>query len=645
MAVGLLGTAASGLLTFQRAIGVTGHNIANANTEGFTRQRVELGTRVPSLTGQGYIGNGVQVESVERLYDKFLAGNLRDTTSSSRQYDTFSGYAARVSNLLGDADAGLNAGLESFFNAVQGVSNDPSSIPARQVMLTEADSLTARFHSLNNQLDDIRNEVNGGLQNRIAEIDSLSTAIADANRQIVDAQSLGSGEAPNDLMDARDRLISRLSELVDVDTVEQADGSVNVTIGAGQPLVTRFLPSSLQVVKNDFDARRLEVAISTGNVSTVITNSITGGEVGAILDFRDQVLDPSQNALGRIAVTLAHEFNSQHQLGMDLDGNAGKQFFELGSPLAARDLNNTSQANLSVSYDSSNISQLTASDYVLSFDGSVWNMQRTSDGQLVPMGGSGVSADPFVVDGLNIVVNGSAAAGDRFQIQPTRGGSPAFRLRAIDVREIAAAAPAAISENTDVNGVPTNTGNGALALKGIDGNFSSLNSGISLSYDATAQQFNYSGDASGSFAYNPATDSGTEFNISGISFSVSGTPADTDSFTIQPNLNGTGDNTNVLRLADLQTGLTMEAGTASFEHAYSQLIGDVATRTRSAQITAEAQTALNRQAQETLDAKSGVNLDEEAADLIRYQQAYQALAQLITVADENFNTLLNAVGR
>lgn len=645
MSVGLLGTAASGLLTFQRAIGVAGHNIANANTEGYTRQRVELGTRDPSLTGMGYIGNGVQVESVERLYDKFLASNLRDTTSSSRQYDTFAGYAARVSNLLGDADAGLNAGLESFFNAVQGVSNDPSSIPARQVMLTEADSLAARFHTLNNQLDDIRNEVNGGLQNRITEIGSLSTAIADANRQIVDASSLGSGKAPNDLMDARDRLISRLSELVDVDTVEQDDGSVNVTIGAGQPLVTRFLPSTLQVVKNDFDARRLEVAISTGNVSTIITDSITGGETGALLDFRDQLLDPSQNALGRIAVTLAHEFNNQHQLGMDLDGNRGKQFFDLGTPLAARDLNNTSQANLSVSYDSSNISQLTTSDYVLSFDGSVWNMQRTRDGQLVPMSGAGVSADPFVVDGLNIVVNGSAIAGDRFQIQPTRAGSPAFRLRAINVREIAAAAPAAISENTDVNGVPTNTGNGALALKGIDSSFSSLNSGISLSYDATAQQFNYSGDASGSFAYNPATDSGTEFNIAGISFSVSGTPADTDSFTIQPNLNGTGDNTNVLRLADLQTGLTMEAGTASFENAYSQLIGDVATRTRSAQITAEAQTALNRQAQETLDAKSGVNLDEEAADLIRYQQAYQALAQLITVADENFNTLLNAVGR
>lgn len=645
MSVGLLGTATSGLLTFQRAIGVTGHNIANANTEGYTRQRVELGTRVPSFTGQGYIGNGVQVESVERLYDGFLTDNLRSSTSSSRQYDTFASYSARVSNMLGDADAGLNAGLQSFFDAVQGVSNDPSSIPARQLMLTEGESLTARFHTLNNQLEDIRTEVNGGLRNMVAEVNSLSHAIADANRRIVDAKTLSSGEAPNDLMDERDRMITRLSELVDVRVIEQDDGAVNVTIGTGQPLVTRFLPSSLETVQNDFDSRRLEIALSTGNVSAVVTDSITGGEMGAVLDFRDQILDPSQNALGRIAVTVAHEFNNQHQLGMDLDGNTGKQFFDIGTPLASADLNNTSLASVTASYDQNNLSQLTTSDYTLSFDGSVWAMQRTNDGKLVPMSGTGAAGDPFVVDGLNIVVNGAAVAGDRFQIQPTRSGSPTFQMRSINTREIAAAAPVSISENTNVNGVPTNTGDGTISLTGIDNSFASLSSGIALTYDATLQQFNYTGDATGSFAYNPATDSGSAFTVAGITFSVSGTPADADGFNVQTNLNGSGDNTNALALSGFQTGLTMEGGTASFENAYSQLIGDVGTRTRTAQITAEAQGALQRQAQETLDAKSGVNLDEEAADLIRYQQAYQALAQLITIADETFQSLLNAVGR
>ncbi len=645
MAVGLLGTAASGLLTFQRAIGVTGHNIANANTEGYTRQRVELGTRAPSFTGQGFIGNGVQIESIERLYDQFQTDNLRHATSSSRQYDTFASFSSRVANLLGDTDAGLNAGLESFFNAVQGVANDPSSIPARQVMLTEAESLTSRIHSLNNQLDNIRTEVNGGLQNRVSEINSLSTAIATANRQIVDAQTTGSGEAPNDLLDARDRLINRLSELVDVRTVQQDDGAVNVTIGSGQPLVTRFLPSSLTVVKNDFDARRLEVAISAGNVSSVITDNITGGELGAILDFRDQVMDPSQNALGRIAVTVAQEFNNQHKLGTDLNGNAGKEFFSLGTPTAARDINNTSAATANVSFDQANIAQLTVNDYVLSFDGSAWGLQNSATGQLIPISGSGTTLDPFAVDGLNIVINGTAAAGDRFAIQPTRNASAAFRLSAITTKEIAAAAPVSVSEITDVNGLPTNTGDAGFKLNTIDSSFSSLGSAVNLAYDATAQQFNYTGAATGSFAYNPATDSGSSFAIAGAEFKVSGIPADGDSFIIQPATSRSGDNTNALALANIQTGLTMEGGNASFGDAYSQLISDVATRTRTAQITADAQTALQRQAQETLDAKSGVNLDEEAADLIRYQQAYQALAQLITVADETFQSLLNAVGR
>ena len=645
MAVGLLGTAASGLLTFQRAIGVAGHNIANANTEGYTRQRVELGTREPSFTGQGYIGNGVQVKSIDRLYDQFLTSNLRDTTSSSNQYQTFAAYSSRVSNLLGDADAGLNAGLESFFNSVQSLANDPASIPARQLVLTEGESLVSRVHNLNNQLDDLRTEVNGGLKSMVAEINSLSTAIADANKNIVDAQTLGGGEAPNDLMDERDRMITRLSELVEVRTVDQQDGAVNVFIGSGQPLVTRFLPSTLQVVQNDFDARRQEIAISTGGVASIVTDNITGGEMGAILDFRDQVLDPSQNSLGRLAVTVAREFNAQHELGTDLDGNAGKAFFELGDPLASPDINNTSLASVTASYDQAALSQLTASDYILSFDGAAWAMQRTSDGQLAPMSGSGTLADPFAVDGLNIVVNGAAVAGDRFQIQPTRNASSSLQIRPLSAREIAAAAPVSISEATNANGLPVNSGNANFSLKSVSAGATSLNSGISVSYDAATKQFNYTGDATGSFAYDPATDSGKDVTVAGFTFTVTGTPAGSDSFTLLSNSNGSGDNTNVLALAGLQTSLTMEGGTTSFEGAYSQLIGDVGVRTRTAQITADAQTALQRQALETRDAKSGVNLDEEAADLIRFQQAYQALAQLITVADETFQSLLNAVGR
>ncbi len=643
MAIGLLGTAASGLQAFQRAIGVAGHNISNANTEGYSRQRVELGTREPGFTGQGFIGNGMRIESIDRFYDQFVTDRLRSTTSSSSQFETFYALSSRVSDLLGDADAGLSAGLESFFNAVQGVADDPASIPARQLMLSEGGSLVSRFQNLDTQLESLRSEVSGNLANLVAEINSLSAGIADANKNVVDALAQGGGQVPNDLLDKRDNLINRLSELVSVRTVEQDDGAVNVFVGTGQPLVTRFLAASLQVVPNEFDARRAEIAISTGGTSAVVTGFLTGGELGAVLDFRDQVLNPAQNALGRVATALASNFNDQHRLGMDLNGAMGGDFFTLGTPLAAASSANTGTVSVTAGFDTATLDQLTTEDYVLSYTSSGWVLNRVSDNQAVTMTGSGTAADPFIADGLSLVVSGTPPVGDRFLIRPTRGGSAALGLDISDTRGIAAAAPVRFAEATDANGLPVNGGSGEFELQSVDGAFVPLAAGITFTYNAG--QFDYAGDVAGSFLYNPATDSGSSFTIAGITFTISGTPADGDVFTASANSGGVSDNGNALRLAGLQTGLTMEGGTASFQDAYGQLIGDVGTRTRTAQITAEAQGALRAQAQESRDAISGVNLDEEAADLLRFQQAYQALAQLISVADETFQTLLGAIGR
>jgi flagellar hook-associated protein 1 FlgK len=196
MGVGLLSTAVSGLQAFQRSISVAGHNISNANTEGYTRQRVELGTRPPSFSGQGYIGNGVQIEGIERLFDQFVVDRLRDTSSSASQYETLFQFSERVSNILGDADAGLSAGLESFFDAVQTVADDPASMPARQLLLSESDSLVARFQNLDSQLQSIGAEINGNLGNIVTEINGLSAAIADANKNIAQATSQGSERRP-----------------------------------------------------------------------------------------------------------------------------------------------------------------------------------------------------------------------------------------------------------------------------------------------------------------------------------------------------------------------------------------------------------------------------------------------------------------
>ncbi len=645
MAVGLLGTATSGLQAFQRAIAVTGNNISNVNTDGYSRQRVELGTRPPSFTGQGFMGNGVQIESVSRLFDQFTVDRLRETTSSSAQYNTLFEFSSRVSNLLGDTDSGLSAGLEDFFSSIQDLADNPSSIPVRQLVLSGAESLVGRFQDLSQQLDSLRSEINTGFGNIVDEINSISAAIGDANRSILEATTQGAGQIPNDLLDKRDVLIGRLSELVSVRTFEQSDGSVNVFVGSGQSLVTGFLSSPLAITPNGFDVRRPEISIVNAGITAEITGNLTGGKLGALLDFRDQVLGQADNALGRIAVTFATEFNRQQNLGMDLDGQMGADMFSVDQPLTAAHSTNTGTGSVVTTFDTANIQNLTTDDYILGFDGATWTLSRAGNGQPVTMTGAGTVASPFNAEGLDFFVSGAPAAGDRFEIKPTRNGSSTMRLLPTQAGDIAAAAPLRLSEATNVNGLPTNGGNGSFRLQSVDGTFTPLVAGITFTYDAGAQVFNYAGDAAGSFAYNPATDSGTTFTVAGISFSVSGTPADTDSFVAAANPNGSGDNSNALLLAGLQSLKTMEGGNTSFQGGYGKLVSFLGTRTRSAEITAEAQTALKSQAQESRDTLSGVNLDEEAADLIRFQQIYSALAQVISVADSTFQTLLGAVGR
>ncbi|MFZ5620706.1 MAG: flagellar hook-associated protein FlgK [Pseudomonadota bacterium] len=645
----IFGTATSGLQAYQRALSTAGHNIANANTPGYSRQRVELTTRPPQLSGTGYIGSGVQVDSVRRVYDQFLTDRVRTSTSSVGDLQTFAQFSGRVADLLGDADAGLNGSLENFFNAAQGVANDPSSIPARQLMLSEAESLATRFQYLDAQVSAMRKEVNDQLATVTAEINGLSRAIADINKDIVVATGRAGGQPPNDLLDQRDQLLEELSGLVSITTLAQDDGSVNVFVGNGQALVTGGSAATLDVAGGNFDVTEKEIVYSVGGSAAVITDSLSGGKLGGLLRFREEILDPAQNSLGRVAVVLGTEFNAQHAQGMDLDGTLGGAFFSLGTPGWSASSTNAGSGTLAVSYDPDTIGNLTTKDYILRFEGGSWTLSDTEGNAIALTTGSGTTADPYIVDGLRIAVDGlTPVSGDRFQIRPTRDAGEDIGLVIDNVRAIAAAAPVRIDEATTATGMPINTGDGVLRFAGVDGGFSATTVDIDITYNAGT--FTYTGSidgvpAGGSFAYNPATDSGSSFNIGGVNFTVTGTPADGDGFTIDTNTDGSGDNTNALALAGLQTALTVENGTTNFQGAYAQMISDVGTRTRQAEISHTAQQALQRQAVSDRAAVAGVNLDEEAANLLRFQQAYQAMAQVVTAADSMFQTLLNAVRR
>ena len=658
-----LNTTISGLKSFQRALDVTGHNISSAGTEGYSRQRVELGTREAQAYSNGFVGSGVRVNTVTRAYDGFLVDEQRGATSTHAKSDTYYNLAKQVDNVVADPDAGLSPTLTSFFDATQNLADNPASTEARQVLLSEADSLTDRFHYLDNRLQGLETRLNGDLKNAVDEINSISETIADLNADILQDQGQ-TGQPPNDLMDKRDQAILDLAEYVDVETVEQADGRINVMIGQGQPLVVGSQSNTLSVSEGQYaGSGHLELNLGGAQV----TDYFTGGKVEGMLDFRDEVLDPTRNTLGQTAIGLAEAFNGQHEQGLDLNGELGGQFFsyeELEVFAAGGNSADASADNVSVSVDDP--AGLTAQDYTLWYDGSSssWTL-RDSDGATVSMNGSGTSADPYIADGLSIDTSSisSPSDGDKFLIRPTRGGSGTIDTEITDTSKIAAAGPLRAEEATDSFGVPTNSGTGAVSVDGMEGEafldaHPELKDGtdplnLTLTYDGSGG-FNASTGLSNWTVSNPASfDSSTgngsvdvsdgSGNTLTINFTLTGDPADGDEFVVEKNADASGDNRNALALADLQTEGYLNDGNSSAQDNYGRMVADIGIKTRQAEIDVDAQQTRVQQANDAKESVSGVNLDEEAAKLMEYQQAYQAAAKAIRAADEMFQTLLNAV--
>ncbi len=622
----------SGLLAFQRGLSTTANNVANASTEGYSRQRVDLASRTPQGFGYGYVGTGVEVASVRRIFDQFGINQLRTSSSSLGQLDAFSSFANQLDDLLGNPNAGIASGMQSFFNAWQDVSNDPASLPARQLLLAQAQSLADRFSSTDSRLNDIERDLNGRIRSTITEINSLATTIARYNDDIVKATA-GLGQPPNDLLDQRDQALEKLSALTNMTVLDEPDGSVNVFIGSGQAIVLRSQVLGLEAGLNEFDPSRLDVIYRGGGGSSqLVTSALSdGGKLGGLLQARTELLDPARNALGQVATALALSVNAQHREGMDLTGALGADLFTLSPPQALADESNTGSA--SVAFSISDISGLTAEDYSLRYDGANYGLLRGSDGQAVALTGSGTGADPFVADGLSIVLSGTANAGDRFLLRPTRLGAATLQTAISDPRAVAAAAPIRTSA------AGTNTGSGAVSAgEVLDVSDGALLDTVTIEFltDST-----YSVNGAGSFAYT----GGGDIDINGWRVQITGAPAVNDTFTIQSNSGGVGDNRNALQLAQLQNQAVLAGGTASISDTFGSLVGSIGSKAQQAALNREAQSAIAAQAREQVLATSGVNLDEEAADMLRWQQAYQAAAQTISVANSMFQTLLSAFQR
>ncbi len=618
----LLGTGISGLLASRVALDTTGHNIANVNTPGYSRESVQLQARNPQPAGSYFIGTGVDVVGVQRAYSQYLTTALWNQDSSLQRATTFSQLTDNLNNLLGGSN-NLQTALDSFYGGIQDAANDPSSPATRQALLGKAASLVATFHTLDQQLGQQSTQVNQGIADSVANINSLAGSIAGLNQQIEKAAT--TGNAPNDLLDQRDELVQQLSKIVKVTTSAQGN-SINVFAGNGQTLVTGGTTQTLKAVASPYDSTLLEVVTSTG---ADVTGQLSGGSLGGLLDFRGSVLDPARNQLGRAAIAFGSAINTQHHQGMDLNGQLGGDMFSLPAPQALPATGNSGSASVAVSVG--DLSQLKATDYTLGYAGGAWSL-KTSGGTAVPMSGSGTAADPFVADGLQLVVNGSAADGDSFDLQPTRGAAGGIQLALTDPNQLALAAPVKVS---------TATGNqataGALQVESPNGiaNPALLDTVAIQFTDATTYTIN----GSGSYTFTP----GSPIELNGWSLQLDGTPQAGDSFTVKANTDGAGDNSNALALGGTANLGVLDGGTASAGDAYASLIADAGTVGAQAKVNLDTQTSLHQQAEQSQQSLSGVNLDEEASNLVRFQQSYQASAQVISTANAIFNTLINAV--
>lgn len=622
-------TGLSGLNAAQAALVTTGHNTANVNTPGYNRQTAQIasagGVNNP---GVGFFGNGAKVVDINRSYDQFLTSQLNQAQSANQSLNTYSTQISQIDNLLANQTAGLAPQLQTLFSHVQAVANNPADPSARQQLISSSQALANQFRSMDQYLTGLDANVNDQVSGSVDQINTYTQQIASLNKQVALIATASGGQAPNDLLDQRDQLVSDLGKLVGTKVVVQDGGQFNVYLGSGQALVLGDKAARLAAVSSAGDPGRTVVAIvnAAGKTVEMQESMISGGSLGGLLQFRSETLAPAQNALGRMAISLADTFNAQQKLGMDLNGKMGTDFFSQASPGVIPNVKNTGGGTLVPTF--SDLSQLTPSDYRVDVTGAAsFTVTRLSDNTLVQ-----ADSTTGAYDGVKLTLDGAAVAGDSFLLQPTRTGARDLTVQIFDPAKVAAASPVITGNKA------SNLGSGAISTGVVEAPYGSPteldSAGVTLTYDSATNEL--SGLAGGPVIYKP----GEPIRLNGITVTISGAPAHGDTFTIAKNTGGVSDGSNALLLGALQNKKTMDGGTASVSDAYRQLVSTVGNKTRQVEIASSAQASLTTQIRAAQQSVSGVNQDEETANLLMFQQMYQANAKVIQTASTLFDTVL-----
>ncbi|WPB57734.1 flagellar hook-associated protein FlgK [Xylophilus sp. GOD-11R] len=653
----LLNVSARALTANQTALQTIGHNISNVNTAGYSKQTVQLESAGGQYTGAGYIGRGVSVATITRAHDQFLTKQATLATSVAASDSARSASLLQLEDVFPGGATGLGASVTDMLNAFTDVSAAPSDLTARSVVLTRASEMTGRFNTASSQLDELQTTTQQKLKDDVTAVNGLVTRIAAVNQQI--AVAFGSAQQPNDLLDQRDSLVKDLNKYVQTTQVAADDGTTNVFLGS-QALVLGTTTATVSMVSDpngDPSVMKLSIGRPGTLGTTLDENQLGGGEVAGLLRFNNTDLAEGRNLLGRIAVATTTTINDQHKLGLDLDGNTGGNLLNpismpAGYPAAA----NTGSASVGVSV--TDVSKLAASDYRVTMNsGTVGSVTRLSDGQVTNFD---LASGQPTVDGLTFAVGAGAASGDTFTVKPFASAASQMATVFSSARQLAVTSPVVATAAAD------NTG--SVTVQGL----LAVSQNPALTSDAV---INFTSPTSYTVTVPPAAagpaqtyTSGQKLSFNGWELSLKGVPAAGDVVMVQANDSsigtpmraaGTWPNTYSATPATTVGGpVTTTAGNAdamaalrdktvydgsALSDGYAGLMSEIGTRVQGAQFTASVSANISASLDSSASSVSGVNLDEEAAKLLQYQQAYQASAKMIQVAQSLFDSVIGAM--
>ncbi len=630
------------------SLNVTGHNIANANVEGYSRQEVELATANGQFTGAGFFGKGVNVVNVKRAHDQFLTMQAAAAKSVAAADDARHTQLTQLEDLFPSGEQGLGHAMGEFFTAMVDLANTPADGSARQAVLARAADVSDRFANTGARLDMLQAGVRSDLQNSARAVTALAARVADLNAAI--SASRGQNQQPNDLMDQRDQLINQIGQYINVTTIPASDGTIGVFVAGGHRLVLGAESATLTAHADSYDASRVALSLTSSGESLEVGESlITGGSMAGLLKFQNHDLVDARNRVGQMAAAFAARVNEAQSLGIDLNGNAGSALFTIGAPQALPAASNARDASgqflAAVNLEVTDASLLQASDYAMRADPANpgrYLVERLSDGVTRSV------ADGDTVDGFTIHLGTPApAAGDRFLLQPVARAAAGMSRALDDPNGVAAAQP--VQASMGVN----NTGTATLdQLRMTDGSVDpNLTATITFSDATGAYTWELRDRTTGALASSGTGQwtAGEPIALNGFALSLNGVPATGDTVTVEKTLFPATNNGNALALSRLAdegfVGRTLDAAGnlvdgATVTDAYADTMADVGVRVQSARTAAEISSTNADQAAQALAAKTGVNLDEEAARLIQYQQGYQAAAKVLQVAQSVFDTML-----